>query len=402
MPQKPLSGVNILDLSQIMAGPYCSLLLADMGANVIKVEKPNGGDDTRRMGPPFINGESAAFLGVYRYKRSIVIDFKNPDGVKLIKQLSKKCDVLIQNFRPGTLQKMGMGYEDIKAENPSIIYCTISGFGSTGPYKDRAGFDLVTQGMSGLMSITGSDKNTPTKIGVPITDLNSGMYAAYGILNAYIHKLKTNEGQHVDVSLLESGIAYTFWESAEFFATGSTPQPMGTAHRLNAPYQAFKTLDGYVNVGAANQRNWERLCDAIQRSDLLNNPLFTDNSLRMKNIRELVDEIQKTILSKSTNDWLDIFEAFGVPSGPILNIQEVFENEQVISRDMMIKTAHPIAGEISNIGIPVKLSETPGEIYKSAPVLGENTIEILEEFDFSKKDIDDLLNNGAVVSNLND
>ena len=250
----------MLDLTQIMAGPYCTMMLADMGADVVKVEKPNGGDDTRRMGPPFIEGESAAFLGINRNKRSIVIDLRSDPGRELAQRMVRESDVLVQNFRPGSLDRMGLGYEQVREINPSIVYCTISGFGATGPYAQRGGFDLVTQGMSGLMSVTGHAGGPPAKVGVPVCDLNAGMFGAIGILTAYINRLRTGQGQHVDTSLLEGGIAYTFWESAMYFATGDVPEPKGSAHRLTAPYQAFETSDGYVNIGAANQANWERLC----------------------------------------------------------------------------------------------------------------------------------------------
>jgi formyl-CoA transferase len=398
LPQ-PLEGVTVIDLTQIMAGPFCTLLLADMGATVVKVEKPNGGDDTRRMGPPFINGESAAFLGVNRNKRSIVINLKNKKGIDLVKQMVKKADVLVQNFRPGTLNKMGLGYDDLNKINQSLIYCSISGFGNTGPYKDRGGFDLVTQGMSGLMSITGESEANPTKIGVPITDLNSGMYATYGILNAYIHMLKTGSGQHVDVSLIESGIAYTFWEAAEYFATGNIPKPQGSAHRLNAPYQAFKTSDGHVNIGAANQNNWEKLCKAIKKEELINNLKFTNNSERMANKDELVQILEDCFKNNTTNYWVDLLSENGVPSGPILNIKEVFEDPHVKERNMIIETNHPIAGIISNIGIPVKLSLSPGSIKTAAPVLGQHTREVLTEFSFSEKEIETLISSEVVMQN---
>ena len=396
MPQKPLSGVNILDLSQIMAGPYCSLLLADMGANVIKVEKPNGGDDTRRMGPPFINGESAAFLGVNRNKRSIVIDFKNPDGVKLIKQLSKKCDVLIQNFRPGTLQKMGMGYEDIKAENPSIIYCTISGFGSTGPYKDRAGFDLVTQGMSGLMSITGHPDNPPAKVGVPIADLNTGMFALSAIEAAYINLLKNNKGQYIEVSLLESALAYTVWESTGYFFNNEISEPLGSAHRVSAPYQALKTKDGFLNVAAPNQSNWERLCDAIDRKDLKSNKKFIDNTERMKNIKDLEKELERTFMKKNRSEWIEILDEAGVPCGPINKINEVWDDPQIKYRKMRVKTSHPKTGEVDNIGVVSKFLENPSSVRSPAPTLGEHTEKVLEDFGYDKNKIKELFSKKAI------
>ena len=282
----------MLDLTQIMAGPYCTMMLADMGADVVKVEKPNGGDDTRRMGPPFIEGESAAFLGINRNKRSIVIDLRSDSGRELAQRMARESDVLVQNFRPGSIDRMGLGYEQVREINPAIVYCTISGFGATGPYAQRGGFDLVTQGMSGLMSVTGHEGSPPVKVGVPVCDLNAGMFGAIGILTAYINRLRTGQGQHVDTSLLEGGIAYTFWESAMYFATGDVPEPKGSAHRLTAPYQAFETSDGYVNIGAANQANWERLCAAIGRDELVTDSRFIEPRDRMDNIDELVSTLE--------------------------------------------------------------------------------------------------------------
>ena len=388
MPSSALSCLKVIDLTQIMAGPFCTLLLADMGAEVIKVEKPGVGDDTRKMGPPFIKDESAAFLSINRNKRSIVIDLKQADGIEIMKTLIETADVLVQNFRPQTLDRLGLGYESVREINPSIVYCSISGFGNTGPYKDKGGFDLIAQGMSGLMSVTGSDGNMPTKVGVPITDLSAGLYAAYGILAAYVHRINTGEGQHVDISLLESGIGYTFWEAAEYFSTGNVPGPKGSAHRLNAPYQAFPTADGFINIGAANQRNWERMCDAIDRQDLLVNELFSDNKQRMNNIDLLVKTLSDTFKARKTIDWQEVLETQGVPCGPILTIDEVFNDPHVISRDMVVETPHPTAGNVKNIGVPIKLSKTPGKVKHSAPILGSSTREILKEHGYQATQID--------------
>ncbi|MCH7786476.1 MAG: CoA transferase [Chloroflexi bacterium] len=393
----PLEGMKVLDFTQIMAGPFCTMLLADMGADVVKVEKPGGGDDTRRMGPPFLNGESAAFLGINRNKRSIILNIKDEQGVGVAHRMAKEADVLIQNFRPGTLERIGLGYQDMQKLNPALIYCNISGFGNTGPYKDRGGFDLVAQGMSGLMSLTGLPDSSPVKVGVPITDLNAGMYATYGILSAYISRLKTGKGQLVDTSLLEAGIAYTFWESAIFFASGQLPTPMGSAHRLSAPYQAFPTSDGYINIGAANQANWERMCEAIDRHELLDDARFATNADRMQNLKELVTTLEETFATQNTAHWLDVLEKAGVPSGPINNIADVYADPQVQAREMMVEMEHPQAGRVRNIGIPVKLSETPGSIRRPAPTLGQHTDEVLAEFGYSSDEITKLRDSGAVA-----
>ena len=393
----PLEGVRVLDLTQIMAGPYCAMTLGDMGADVVKVEKPNGGDDARRMGPPFIEGESAAFLGINRNKRSVVVDMRTDGGREIVQELARRSDILIQNFRPGSLERMGLGYEQVREINPAIIYCTISGFGATGPYARRGGFDLVAQGMSGLMSVTGHPGAPPTKIGAPICDLNAGMFAAIGILTAYVNRLRTGTGQHVDTSLLEGGIAYTFWESAMYFATGEPPGPMGSAHRLTAPYQAFETADGYINVGAANQANWERLSAAIGRDDLASDPRFARPRDRMENLGALVSTLEETFARETTGHWLTALEAAGVPAGPIYTLDEVYADPQVRARDMVVETEHPTAGRVRNIGIPVKLSETPGAFRRPAPALGEHTDEVLRELGVSDARAAELRESGAVA-----
>ena len=394
-----LEGVRVLDCSQILAGPFCSMLLADMGADVIKIEKPNGGDDTRRMGPPFIDTESAAFLAMNRNKRSIVLNFKEQSGVQAMKTLVKDADIVIENYRTGTMARLGLGYEDLKNINPGIIYCSISGFGRTGPYANRGGFDLVAQGMSGLMSITGVPDSPPVKVGVPIADMNAGMFATYGILTAYINKLRTKKGQYLEISLLEAAIAYTVWESAGYFATGDIAEPLGSSHRNSAPYQALKTKDGHINVGAPNQSNWERFANAIERSDLVTRNEFKDNASRLVNRESLERELELTLTPKNSSEWLEVLEKSGVPAGPILNISEVWNDPQVEARNMKVTLDHPTAGKITNIGLAAKLYSTPGRITKPAPLLGEHTREILVDAGYSKKNIEDLIDSGAAVTN---
>ena len=394
-----LEGVRVLDCSQILAGPFCSMLLADMGADVIKIEKPNGGDDTRRMGPPFIDTESAAFLAMNRNKRSIVLNFKEQSGVQAMKTLVKDADIVIENYRTGTMARLGLGYEDLKNINPGIIYCSISGFGRTGPYANRGGFDLVAQGMSGLMSITGVPDSPPVKVGVPIADMNAGMFATYGILTAYINKLRTKKGQYLEISLLEAALAYTVWESAGYFATGDIAEPLGSSHRNSAPYQALKTKDGHINVGAPNQSNWERFANAIERSDLVTRNEFKDNASRLVNRESLERELELTLTTKNSSEWLEVLEKSGVPAGPILNISEVWNDPQVEARNMKVTLDHPTAGKITNIGLAAKLYSTPGRITNPAPLLGEHTREILVDAGYSKKNIKDLIDSGAAVTN---
>ena len=385
-----LQGLVVLDCTQIMAGPFCTLLLADMGADVIKVERPDGGDETRKTGPLLSNGWSAGFLAINRNKRGIALNLQTQGGTSVFKKLVEQADVVVENFRPGTMQRLGLGYEELKELKPSLIYCSISGFGQTGPYKDRGGFDLIAQGMSGLMSVTGIPDGPPVKVGVPITDLTAGMYGAYGILNAYIHRLRTGEGQLVDMSLMEAGIAYTFWESSVYFATGEMPGPLGSAHRLSAPYQALKTKDGYITMGAASQSLWERMCHVLGLEGLVSDPRYTARSDRKSNEVELAAVLEETLQQETTEHWLEQLEAAGVPAGPLNNLHQMYSDPQVQARNMMVEFEDPELGTIKNIGIPVKLSATPGKIRRRAPGLGEHTLEILLQAGYTREQIEEM------------
>lgn len=378
-PPGPLEGVVVLDCTQVMAGPFCTMLLADMGAEAIKVEKP-GGDDARRMGPPFINGESAAFLGVNRNKKSIVLNLKNALDRDIFRHIAAQADVVVENFRPGTMARLGLGPDDLRRERPELIYASISGFGQTGPYADRPGYDLIAQGMSGMMSATGHPDSPPVKISAPVADLAAGMFAANGILAAYIHRLKTGEGQIVDASLLESAVALTVWEAAEFWGSGAVPGPRGSAHRLVAPYQAMESADGHFNIGVANQANYERLCAALERPDLLADPRFADNPQRVRNYAALAEEIQRTTRTRDSAEWLAVLQAAGVPAGPIYGTDEALADAHIRARDMVVELAHPTAGRVNNLGVPVKLSAMPGRVRAPAPTLGQHTESVLREF----------------------
>ena len=390
-----LDGMRVLDCTQIMAGPFCTLLLADMGADVIKIERPEGGDDIRHTGP-FIDGWSAPFLGVNRNKRSLALDLRSDRGRDVIRHLVASADVMVQNFRPGTLKRMGLGYDDLQPLRPELIYCSISGFGNTGPYSHRGGFDLVAQGMSGLMSFTGMADGPPVKVGVPITDLNAGMYAAYGILTAYINRLKTGKGQEVDASLIESGIAYTFWESASYFNTGQVPEPLGSAHRLSAPYQALHTSDGYMNLGAANQRTWEAFCRTVGLEDLLTDERFTTNTDRKAREDELASLLEETLRTQPTAYWVNLLEEAGVPAGPIYNLAQVYNDPHVRARNMVVELDDPHLGTIKHIGVPVKLSDTPGTIRHRAPDLGEHSREVLLEAGYTPAEVESLVEHGVI------
>ena len=393
----PLKDLKVIDLSHIMAGPACSMLLADMGADVIKVERLPDGDDSRRMVPPTIADESAAFLIMNRNKRGIVVDLRAEAGRKVLSRLLKNADVLIENFRRGTMEQMGFGYQAVHALNPRLVYCSISGFGRTGPYADRGGFDLVAQGMSGLMSITGEGPgHPPVKIRAPITDITAGILACVGIPAALHSRESTGEGQMVDTSLFEAGIVHTYWHSAMCFATGRTPGPMGTAHPLNAPYQGFPTSDGWITVGAANQGNWLRLVEALGAPELRDDGRFLTNADRMRNLAALTAVLTLLFKRRSSAEWLHRLEQAGVPAGPVLEIGQMHTDPQVVAREMVVETIHPAAGEVKAIGLPIKFSDTPGGVRLPAPLFGEHTREVLRENGFTDKEIDQLLAEGIV------
>jgi crotonobetainyl-CoA:carnitine CoA-transferase CaiB-like acyl-CoA transferase len=395
----PLTGLKVIEFAHVMAGPTCGLMLADMGADVIKVERVPDGEDTRRMTPPTIDGEAAAFLMMNRNKRGIAVDLKREAGKAVARRLLRTADVTIENFRKGTMERLGLGYDAIRKENPGLIFCEVSGFGRTGPYADRGGYDLIAQGMSGLMSITGeAPGRPPVKCGAPMTDITAGILAAMGVLAAYAHKLKTGEGQRVDVSLFEAGIVHTYWQSAITFATGKAPGPMGSAHPLNAPYQAFEAADGWITIGAANQPNWLKLIDALEASVLKDDPRFATNDARMVNLPALVEVLTPLFKKRSSADWLKRLEAVGVPAGPVLDIAQMHADPQTLARQMVVEVPHSRLKKHKTLGAPVKFSVTRSAVERGAPVLGEHTREILTEYGYAKKAIDDLIDSGAVIA----
>src|SRR5438874_762788 len=392
-----LDGLKVLELAHIMSGPTAGMLLADMGAEVIKVEKVPGGDDTRRFLPPEINGEASAFLMMNRNKRGIALDLRQPAAKVALQRIITRVDVVIENFRVGTMDRLGLGCGVRRRTNPRLIYCAISGYGRTGPDADKGGFDLVAQGLSGLMRITGEPGGPPTKVGSPVTDINAGILAALGIVVAYVHRLRTGQGQLVDTSLLEAGVMQTFWQSAIFLGSGKEIGPLGSAHPLTAPYQAFATQDGWITIGASNQSNYERLTQVLEAPELLADERFRDNASRMANLGALVELIELRFKRKPSSEWLSALAAAGVPAGPVLGIAEMLEHPQVLARDMVIETLHPKVGAVRAIGCPLKLSATPARVSRAAPLFGQHTREVLEESGLTTAEIDALVRTRAAI-----
>ncbi len=375
-------------------------MLADMGAEVIKVEKLEG-DDTRRTVPPALDGESAAYMMMNRGKRGISLDLKAPEGVAVLRRLLANADALIENYRAGTMERLGIGYETLRQDFPGLVYCSLSGFGRTGPYADRAGFDLVAQGMSGLMSVTGEGPGRPPmKCGPPVTDITAGILAAMGVLAAYTRRLKTGQGQVVDTSLFEAGITHTYWQSAIAMATGTAPGPMGSAHPLNAPYEAFETSDGWITIGAANQTNWLRMLKAVGMDSLSDDPRFAHNRDRMANRFDLAATLAPTFRERSSAEWLARLEAEGVPAGPVLDVNAMHRDPQTLAREMVVEVDHSRVGPMKTLGLPVKFSETPGRVHGPAPLLGEHSRAILAEAGYDAAAIDDLIARGIVRETL--
>jgi formyl-CoA transferase len=370
-----LEGVRIVDLTQVMAGPFCTMLLADLGADVIKIEPP-GGDLSRSMGGDRLKlkgDDRAPFMALNRNKRSVVLDLKVPDDLQQLHALVRDADVFVENFRPGVAAKLGIGYEAVKAINPRLVYASISGFGQTGPYADRPGFDLIAQGMAGIMSVTGAPGGEPVKAGVPVSDLAAGLYAATAILAALHARERTGVGQWVETSLFEAALGLSVWESTEYFATGEPPQALGSAHRLSAPYQAFRASDGWLTIAALTPAHWERLCHVLVRPNLATDPRFTTNAQRMAHRDDLVVEIEAALSSGTVEDWVTRLLAEGVPAGPLYDYAQVFADPHVAARRMVETVDHPVAGPVRTLGVPVKMSGTPPTVRLSPPFLGEHT-----------------------------
>jgi glutaryl-CoA transferase len=367
-----LSDVIVVDLSRVFAGPYCTMMLGDLGATVIKVEQPGKGDDTRQFGPPYTAGESAYYLGLNRNKHSILIDFSKPEGKQRLLNLIKDAAVLVENFRPGTLARQGLGYEDLHATYPGLIYCSISGYGENGPYRSRPGYDFVAQAESGLMSVTGEIDGEPQRVGSPVGDQSAGMYACIAILAALRVRDRTGKGQHIDISLLDSAVSLLGNVSSNYLISGEEAVRYGNGHPNIVPYQAFRTRSGYIVVSCGNDRLYQSFCHLIGRDDLATDPRFATNPQRVRNRRELIPQLQEQFLQRDSEEWLSALRGVGIPCGPINTVSQIFNDPQIQARGLVWECDHPKAGKIKLSGSPMHLSETPTRLYKAPPLLGED------------------------------
>lgn len=376
---KPLENIVVLDLSRVLAGPYCTMMLADFGANIIKIEPPEVGDDSRAFGP-FIGKESVYYMSLNRNKRSITLNFKEQEAKDLFKEMVKKADIVVENYRPGTMEKFGLGYDVLKEINPKIIYAACSGFGHSGPYMDKPAYDIVVQAMGGIMSITGPEGGEPCRVGASVGDIIAGMFTAYGIMTALFHRSLTGVGQKVDVGMLDCQVAVLENAMARYLSSGVVPKPAGTRHPSITPFESYTAKDGYVIVGAGNDKLWEKLCNLLGREDLIADERFKTNAKRTENVKQLKTIFDDTFSKKTIQEWIDKLEEAGIPCAPINTVDKVINDPQVNYRNMIVETEHPVAGKIKMAGVPIKMSETPGAVEQPAPLLGQHTEDILKEF----------------------
>lgn len=393
----PLTGVRVMDFTRALAGPHCTLLLGDMGAEVIKIERVEGGDEVRRMGPPFIKGESAAFMASNRNKKSLTVNLKDPRGREICMRLARQVDVLVENFRPGVMKGLGLDYPPLAQVNPRLIYCSISGFGQTGPMSDQGGYDTVAQGMGGIMAATGVPDGPPVKAGVPVVDLGTGMFGALGVLAAYIAREKTGKGQHIDTSLLDCAVAFGLIDGSDYLASGEVPLPLASAHRRIAPHGAFKTKDGYITIAADSApRTWKTLCQVLGKEAMEHDPRLADNTQRRKNLFYLIEQIEEATAQYDSGFWLEKLRAAGIPCGPVYNYDKVFQDQQVLARNLLVENDHPKAGRVKMVGKPLKFSDTPATDLHPSPALGQHTTDILLSLGYTGAEIENLRKDGIV------
>ena len=392
----PLAGMRVLDVSQVMAGPFCCMLLGDLGADVVKIEPPKSGDQTRgAMSFKLKGADSLGFINMNRNKRSVVLDLKTEPGRRAFHKLVETADVLVENYRPGAVKRLGIDYETLKAVNPGLIYASISGFGQTGPWSQRPGFDLIAQAMAGVMSITGHAGEPPAKSGVPVADIGCSLFALYAILSAYIGRQKSGLGQHIDASLFEAAIAFAVWDISEYLGTGNIPGRIGTANRMSAPYQAVRAQNGHFVMGANNDRLWRKLCEVAERPDLIEDPRYASIAARLANREALVADLETTFATRPAEEWVDKLLAVGIPAGPIYDYAQALNNEHAVHREVLMDIEHPIEGTVRSIGFPVKLSGTPQQVRRPPPLLGQHTDEILSELALSEEDRRAVLSSAA-------
>ena len=394
---KALEGIRVLDLTRALAGPFCTLMLGDYGADVIKIEIPGTGDDTRHWGPPFIGEESAYFLSINRNKRSLTLNFKEEKAREIFLKLVEGSDVVVENFTPGVMSRFGLEYDTVKRANPGIIYCSISGFGQNGPYQSRPAYDQIMQGISGLMSVTGDPEGEPEKIGVAVTDIGAGMWAAFAVMSALFRREQDGQGQYIDISMLDAQVAWLTYQAGFYFAYGRPPGRLGKAHPTLVPYQAFMARDGkYFNVAVGSERLWERFCQAVKREDLKDHPDYATNGVRVENRTTLAPLLQEYFLTRDADDWVVDLQANSVPAGPINDLADVFADPQVLHRDMFLEIPHPTLGSIKQTGLPIKFSRTPGGLDQHPPLLGEHNGAILKDLGYSESDIEELVTRSVI------
>jgi crotonobetainyl-CoA:carnitine CoA-transferase CaiB-like acyl-CoA transferase len=393
---KPLDGIRVVDLSRILAGPYCSMLLSDFGADIIKIENPDKGDDTRAYGPPFIDGESVYFLSINRGKKSLTLNLKTPEAREILTKLIKSSDVLVENFRKDFLSSIGFGYDEVAKLNPKIIYASVTGYGHTGPWAERPGYDLAIQGQGGIMSLTGDPNGSPYKTGTSLADITAGIYATLGILLALQARQRTGKGQKVDVSLLDGQVSFLTYQAGMYFGTGKSPTRKGNQHPTIVPYETFKARDRYFNLAVGNDRLWAQFCDLLERPDLKTHKKFATNPKRVSNHELLYPVLQKIFAEKTAEEWITLFEKNGIPCGAILSVGEVLEHPQVRARDMVVERPHPKLKSVKMTGVPVKLSDTPGAAGNAPPLLGQDTLSVLRDLGYTDEQFADFKKRGVV------